>query len=72
MDRNLMKEKMLEIIKEAETIDEMAPQDLKKYMKETFEIFTPEEIDDIDNIYVFKSGILAGKLTILKSYIETL
>lgn len=67
-----MKEKMLEIIKEAEAIEEMAPQDLKKYMMENYETFDPEEFDDLDNAYVFKCGILAGKLTILKAYVEAM
>lgn len=67
-----MKEKMLEIIKEAEAIEKMAPQDLKKYMMENYETFDTEEFDELDNVYVFKCGILAGKLSILKSYVETI
>jgi len=65
-----MKEKMLEIIKEAEAIEEMDPQDLRKYMIENHENFDPSEFDELNNSYVFKCGILAGKLTILKSCIE--
>ena len=65
-----MKEKMLEIIKEAEAIEEMAPQDLRKYLIAHHENFDPREFDELNNSYVFKCGILAGKLTILKSCIE--
>ena len=65
-----MKEKMLEIIKEAEDIEIMAPQDLRKYLIENHENFDPREFDELNNSYVFMCGILAGKLAILKSFIE--
>ena len=65
-----MKEKMLDIIKEAETIEEMSTPELRKYLIENHENFDPREFDELNNSYVFKCGILAGKLTILKSCIE--
>lgn len=68
--REKLKAIMLDIIEEAEAIEEMAPQDLKKYLMENHENFDPEEFDEIGNAYVFKCGILAGKLAILKSCIE--
>ena len=67
-----MKEKMLEIIKEAEAIEEMAPQDLKKYMMENYETFDPEEFDELGNAYLFKSAILAAKIDMIKIYVEAM
>ena len=67
-----MKEKILEIIKEAEAIEKMDPQDLKQYMMDNYETFDPEEFDELENAYLFKSAILAAKIDMIKIYVEAL
>ena len=70
MDNTFLKEKLMEIIKEAKEFYNMAPEEIAKYVAENYEDF---DIDfALSNPYAVKCGILSSKITLLESYIKNM
>ena len=65
-----MKEKLLDIIKEAQDFYEMTPEAIAKYVAENYEDF---DIDfALSNPYAVKCGILSAKINLLESFIKNM
>lgn len=63
-----MKEKMLEIITEAQKIYNMTPEELAQYAADEYDDFDADFA--LNNPYVMKSAILSAKVDLIKMYVE--